>query len=95
MKEKFWIIAPETLSLSVERTILKLSNRTCFTNVQVFSFARLFSKLNGGKYTYVSSQTGTMIVKKIILENLQNFVCFKKQQEVQVLLKKCLQLFNN
>ena len=83
LKEKFWIIAPETLSLSVERTILKLSNRTCFTNVQVFSFARLFSKLNGGKYTYVSSQTGTMIVKKIILENLHNFVCFKKTARSQ------------
>lgn len=81
--ERFVVIAPETLSLSVEKKCLEMSARGVLTNVEVMSFVRLFNALSNGKYMQFSSQTGTMLVKKIILENLDKLVCFKKTARSQ------------
>jgi len=81
--ERFVVIAPETLSLSTEKRCLEESSRGVLTNVEVMSFVRLFNALSNGKYMQFSSQTGTMLVKKIILENLDQLVCFKKTARSQ------------
>ena len=72
------LIVPEKFSLSVEKLLLVRSKRKALINVQVVTLSRLLKKLYVDDCRYISSSAGVMIVKKIILDNIDKLVCFKK-----------------
>ena len=78
MSQRFFLIVPEKFSVSMEKLMLLKSKRKALTNVQVTTLSRLLHKLNDGTKNYIPKQTGVMIVKKIILDNYDKLVCYKK-----------------
>ncbi len=73
------IIVPEPKSIAIERELLDVSSNGAFANIFVYSFVRLLSRIGGLKeQEVVSKQTCVMILRKIILENFDKFLCYKK-----------------
>lgn len=73
------VLVPEPKSIAVERELLDNSTTGAFSNIFVYSFVRLLSRI--GKFDeseFISKQTSVMILRKIILDNLDKLVCYKK-----------------
>lgn len=78
LEKNFLVVVPEKFSLSIERLLLLNSKSKAITNVQVVTLSRLLKKMVTSENNYLSGQAGIMVVKKIILDNLEKLVCFKK-----------------
>lgn len=76
--KNFIVVVPEKFSMSVEKLLLKQTGKRALMNVQVVTLSRLLAKLSHGEKKFISNEKGTMIVKKIILDNIDGLVCFKK-----------------
>lgn len=72
------LLVPEKLSLSIERELLFRSPVKAITNVSVITPSRLLHKLISSDDNYIPKEAGVMIVKKLILDNYNKLVCFKK-----------------
>lgn len=73
------VIVPEPKSIAIERELLDESRGGAFANVFVYSFMRLLSRIGGVSETeVVSKQTCVMLIRQIILENLEKLSCYKK-----------------
>ena len=76
--KNFIVIVPEKLCMTVERIILKKLNKRAFTNIQVVTLSRMLKRMVSSDDGYISSEAGAMVVKKIILDHIDELVCFKK-----------------
>ena len=73
------VLVPEPKSIAIERELLDVSTYGAFANVFVYSFMRLLSRIGEIKESeVVSKQTCVMLIRKIILENIDNLSCYKK-----------------
>lgn len=73
------VLVPETKSIIIEKEILKLSKSGATANIFVYSFVRLLSRMGGIKSeTIVSKQTCVVLIRKIIFDNLDKFVCYQR-----------------
>ena len=73
------VIVPEPKSIAIEREILDASKNGAFSNIFIYSFVRLLSRLEKiDESELVTKQTCIMILRKIINENYESFVCYKK-----------------
>lgn len=73
------VIVPDSKTIMAENYLLSLSKTGAFSNVHIYSLKRLLNKISPINNSLVLTKTaGTMIVRKIILENIDNLVCFKK-----------------
>lgn len=73
------VLVPEPKSIAIERELLDISSSGAFANVFVYSFMRLLSRIGGIKeQEMVSKQTCVMLIRKIILENIDKLSCYKK-----------------
>ncbi len=73
------VLVPETKSIIIEKELLSLTKYGATTNVFVYSFVRLLSRM--GKYEsekMLSKQACVVIIRKIIFDNIDKFVCYKK-----------------
>lgn len=77
--DDYIVIVPETKSIAVEREILSLSKSKAVANIYVYSFVRLLNRFGlVSQDKVVSKQTCIMIIKKIISENADKLMCYKK-----------------
>lgn len=75
----FLVIVPEPKSIAIERELLDNSKNGAFSNIFVYSFVRLLSRIGGiEEQEMVSKQTCVMMLRKIILDNIDKLVCYKK-----------------
>lgn len=73
------VLVPEPKSIAIERELLDNSKANAFSNIFVYSFVRLLSRVGRvGLDTVVSKQTCVMILRKIILDNVDRLNCYKK-----------------
>lgn len=73
------VLVPEPKSIAIERELLDYSRNNAFSNIFVYSFVRLLSRIGGvNAEDVVSKQTCVMILRKIILDNLDRLMCYKK-----------------
>jgi len=73
------VIVPEPKSIAIERELLDASSVGAFSNVFIYSFMRLLSRVGGvDESSVVTKQTCVMLIRKIILENIDKLVCYKK-----------------
>ncbi len=75
--DQILVLVPEDSSLMIEKLALK---KVCATaNINIYSFVRLLEKLsNKNKDKYIDRECSILIVRKIILDNFDSLVCFKK-----------------
>lgn len=76
--ENYVVIVPEKFSVTIEKQLLTQSKRKALLNVQVVTLSRLLHKLVSVENNYISKETGVMLVKKILIDNIDNLVCYKK-----------------
>lgn len=77
--ENYIVIVPETKSIIIEREVLSLSKNGAFVNVFIYSFVRLINRLGLVKDENIANkQTSTMILRKVIYDNFDKLVCYKK-----------------
>lgn len=76
--ENYCLIVPEKFSVSMERLVLEKSKSHTFLNVQVVTLSRLLYKLLPSTNNYLSKVMGIMATKRVISENYDNLVCYKK-----------------
>jgi len=76
--ENYCLIVPEKFSVTMEKLVLEKSKQHTFLNVQVVTLSRLLYKLISSTNNYLSKIMGIMATKKVILENYDNLVCYKK-----------------
>ncbi|MBP3630389.1 MAG: exodeoxyribonuclease V subunit gamma [Clostridia bacterium] len=74
----FILLVPEKLSLTMEREILLKHKRKALINVQVLTLSRMLRKMLKSSDNYLPKESGIMIVKKLIMENMDSLVCFNK-----------------
>ena len=75
----FVVLVPDSKTIMAERYLLKISKTGAFANIYIYSLKRLLNKISPLNNKLVLSKTaGTMIVRKIVLSNLDKLVCFKK-----------------
>ena len=73
------VLVPETKSIAIERELLDKSKNNAFSNIYVYSFVRLLSRIGGiNEEQLVSKQTAVMILRNIILQNFDRLTCYKK-----------------
>ena len=70
------IIVPDRFALHWERAIFETLNKQSLFNAEVLSLNRLAKKILGFK-RQIDTQTGTMLVKKLLLDNREKLLCFK------------------
>ncbi len=76
---KVILIVPETKSIIIERELLDKLDGGATANIFVYSFVRLLSRLGGIRQDkVVSKQACVVLIRKIIDDNVDNFVCYKK-----------------
>lgn len=76
--ENFCLIVPEKFSVSMEGKLLEKSKGGAIMNIQVITLSRLLHRLIASSDNYLSKVLGIMATKKIIIENYDNLVCYKK-----------------
>ena len=75
----FIVVAPESKTIMIEKYLLSISKTGAFANIYVYSLKRLLNKISPiNNKLVLSKSAGTMIVRKIILSNLDKLVCYKK-----------------
>ncbi|MBQ8424934.1 MAG: PD-(D/E)XK nuclease family protein [Clostridia bacterium] len=73
------VIVPETKSIIIEKELLSLSKKGAFANVFVYSFVRLLDRLEAVSFDKImSKQTLIILIRKIISENIDKLLCYKK-----------------
>lgn len=73
------VLVPEPKSIAIERELLDNSKNGAFSNIFIYSFVRLLSRIGKiDEQDVASKQTCIMILRKIILENLDKLSCYKK-----------------
>ena len=73
------IFVPEKFAFNTEKQLILNSKKAVVSNVQVVTFSRLLKRLTQENDSrYLSKEAGIMVTKKIILENIDNLLCFKK-----------------
>ena len=73
------VIVPEPKSIAIERELLDLSKSGAFSNVFIYSFVRLLERVGGiAEESMVSKQTCVMLLRQIILDNLDKLKCYHK-----------------
>ena len=81
--ENYVIIVPETKSIIIEKELLSFSTKKSFLNVFVYSFVRLLDRFESiPREKLVSKQTCVLLLRKIILENIDKLVCYKKSAKM-------------
>lgn len=76
--ENYCLIVPEKFSVTMEKLLLQKSKSHTFLNVQVVTLSRLLYKLLPSTNNYLSKNMGIMTTKKVIIENYDRLVCYKK-----------------
>ena len=76
--ENYVMIVPEKFSVSMEKLVLEKSKSHTFLNVQVVTLSRLLYKLLPSTNNYLSKVMGIMATKRVLGENYDNLVCYKK-----------------
>ena len=77
------VIVPETKSIIIEKEILNLSNNGAYINIFVYSFVRLLDRFNAvQKEKLISKQSCIILLRKIILDNLDKLECYKKSAKM-------------
>lgn len=77
--EDYIVIVPETKSIIIEKELLSLSKSGAFANVFVYSFVRLINRLGlVNDENIASKQTAVMLLRKVIYDNFDSLVCYKK-----------------
>lgn len=75
----FIVFVPDGKTIMAERYLLKNCSAGAFSNIYIYTLKRLLNKIAPLNNKLVLNKTaGTMIVRKIVLENLDKLVCFKK-----------------
>ena len=75
----FVVLAPDDKTMMAEKYLLQKSKNGAFANIYIYSFSRLLSRISPVATSQVLSKTASiMIVRKMIINNLNNFVCYKK-----------------
>lgn len=75
----FIVIVPDSKTIMAENYLLSLSKSGAFSNVHIYSLKRLLNKIAPVNNSLVLTKTAaTMIIRKVVLENIDNLVCFKK-----------------
>ena len=74
----FILLVPEKLSLTMEREILIKHKKKALINVQILTLSRMLRKMLKSSDNYLPKESGIMIIKKIIIENMDKLVCFNK-----------------
>lgn len=75
----FVVLVPDSKTILAEKYLLQKHPKGAFSNIYIYSLKRLLSKISPVNNKLVLSKTaGIMIIKKIVMENLENLVCFKK-----------------
>lgn len=73
------VLVPEPKSIAIERELLNNAKNNAFSNIFIYSFVRLLSRIGKIEESeLVSKQTCVMILRKIILDNLDKLTCYKK-----------------
>lgn len=73
------VIVPETKSIIIEKELLALSKNHAFTNIFVYSFVRLISRLGFvDSNKIVTKQTCVMLLRKIIFDHISELKCYQK-----------------
>lgn len=73
------VLVPEPKSIAVERELLDYSSNGAFSNIFVYSFVRLLSRIGEiEEKDLISRQTCVMMIRKIILDNINNLHCYQK-----------------
>lgn len=73
------VLVPEPKSIAIERELLNKSKNGAFANIFIYSFVRLLSRIGGiNEQDLVSRQTSVMLLRKIILDNIDKLVCYQK-----------------
>ncbi len=73
------VLVPDSKTIMAEHRLLQLMPNGAFANIFVYSLKRLLKKISPIASDMVLSKVaGTMIVRKIILQNKDNLVCFKR-----------------
>lgn len=77
--DDFVVIVPETKSIIIERELLSLSKSHALVNVYVYSFVRLLKRIGFvPEEKIVTKPACVLLLRKIILENFDRLVCYKK-----------------
>lgn len=76
--ENYILIVPEKFSVSMEKLLLKKTKSGAIMNVQVVTLSRLLYKLLPSTNNYLSAVMGVMATKRVIMEHLDDLVCYKK-----------------
>ena len=75
----FIVIVPETKSIIIEKELLSLSKSKAFANIYVYSFVRLLKRLGFvPEEKIVTKPACVLLLRKIILSNLNKLECYKK-----------------
>lgn len=75
----FVVLAPDDKTMMAEKYLLEKSKNGAFANIYIYSFSRLLSRIAPVASSQVLSKSASiMIVRKIIINNLDNLVCYKK-----------------
>ena len=73
------IVVPETKTVMAERFLLEHSKNGAFSNIYICSYNRLLAKLNtSAENKMLTRESGIYIIKRIIQELSDSFVCYKK-----------------
>ena len=73
------VLLPDTKTLIAERYLLSICDSKAFANIYIYSLSRLLNKISPVASNLVlDKQSSIMIVRKIVLENQKDLVCYKK-----------------
>ena len=73
------VLLPDTKTLTAEKYLLSICETKAFANIYIYSLSRLLNKISPVASSLVlDKQSCIMIVRKIILDNLKDLVCYKK-----------------
>lgn len=75
----FIVLVPDGKTIMAERYLLQKCQSGAFSNIYIYTLKRLLNKIAPiNNKLVLNKSAGTMIVRKIVLENLDKLVCFKK-----------------
>ena len=75
------LVVPDKFSLNAEQIFMERTGLSSVFNVWLTTFSRLITKVvsnNENNFTVLSKNSGTMLVSKIILENINKISTYKK-----------------
>ena len=77
--KNYVVLIPDSKTIMAEKYLLSICKNKAFSNIYIYSLKRLLNKISPlNNKLVLSKSAGTMIVRKIVLSNLDKLVCFKK-----------------